>query len=91
MFLERELKSTLRTKNVGDTDSLHGKMDGVPYEIFCMKEPNYIIKIMSTYDGLIVKNGQRESKREYEKDGEMVKKHFNIVSHSLTILTSAIV
>ena len=51
-------------------------MDGVPNDIFCMEEPNYIMKIMSTYDGLIVKDGQRESKRQYEKDGELVQKTF---------------
>ena len=64
------------TKDVGDTDSLHGKIDGVPYAIFCTKEPNYIMKIMSTYGGLIIKDGQRESKRQYKKDGEMVQKTF---------------
>ena len=51
-------------------------MNGVSYDIFCMNEPNYIMKITSTYDGLIVKDGKRESKRQYEKDGEMVQKVF---------------
>ena len=49
-------------------------MDGVPYEIFCLKEPHYVVKIIGTYGGLIVKEGQRELKRKYEKDSEQVEK-----------------
>ena len=51
-------------------DSLHGKLDNVPYDIFCMKEPDYVMKIMATYGGLTVKEGQKESFRKFVKDGE---------------------
>jgi hypothetical protein len=34
---------------VGQTDALHGVLDGVSYDIFCMKEENYVMKIMATY------------------------------------------
>ena len=47
-------------KNVGETDSLRGKIDDVHFDIMCMKEPDYVMKIMSTYGGLTVKPGQRE-------------------------------
>ena len=79
-----------KSKDIGDTDSMYGMMDGVPYEIFCLKEPNYIMKIMSTYGGLTVNDGQTESKRVYEKDGEMRQNSSNIVNRFLTTLTSVI-
>ena len=52
-------------KDVGDTDSLAGVLDGVKYDLFCMKEPEYVMKVMATYSGLTVKDGERESKRIY--------------------------
>ena len=57
-------------KEVGSTDSLKGKIDGVHYDIFCMKEPEYVMKIMSTYGGLLVNDNQKESVRRYKVDGE---------------------
>ena len=64
-------------KEVGETDSLHGIINDVHYDIMCMKEPDYVMKIMTTYGGLTVKTGQRESKRVYmDKDGENTTKKF---------------
>ena len=57
-------------KDVGETNSLHGRIDGVQYDVFCMKEPEYVMKIMATYSGLMVKEEQRESLRKYVGDGE---------------------
>ena len=54
-----------------DCDSLHGVLDGIPYDIFSMKELDYVMKVMSTYGGLVVKEGQKDSTRKYEKDGAM--------------------
>ena len=39
---------------VGSTDALKGKIDNVPYNIFFMKEPDYTMKLMSTYGGLSI-------------------------------------
>lgn len=36
---------------VGDVKTIQGSLDGTPYSIFCMKEPEYIMKMMSTYGG----------------------------------------
>ena len=45
----------MKTVNVGKTDSVQGQLEGVPYNIFCMKEPDYTMKLMSTYGSLVVK------------------------------------
>ena len=47
-------------------DSLHGVLDNLPYNIFCMKEPEYTMKIMATYSGLTELEGQKESVRKFK-------------------------
>ena len=44
-----------KIKKIGECDSLQGRRDDVPIAIFCMKEPDYVMKIMSLYGGLTVK------------------------------------
>ena len=53
---------TVKTK-VGDCDAIRGVLDDVKYHIFGMKEPDYVMKIMATYSGLTVLDGQKESVR----------------------------
>ncbi len=48
---------------VGECDSFRGKLNGIDYDVFCKKEPEYVMKIISTYGGLIEMDGQHESKR----------------------------
>ena len=65
-----------KDRNVGDSDSLHGSLNDVKYDFFCMKEPDYTMKIMSTYGGLTVSEGQRNSKRVFIKNGTEHTTHF---------------
>ena len=44
----------MNSKNIGDAGSLVGKLDGVDYTIFAMKEPDYTSKIMANYGSLAV-------------------------------------
>ena len=34
---------------MGDADAICGELDGIPFHIFAMKEPDYTMQIMSTY------------------------------------------
>jgi Transposase IS4 len=43
----------MSTKEVGDVDSLRGTMDGINYDLFCMKDTDYTMKLMSTYGALL--------------------------------------
>ena len=36
-------------KQVGDADAICGELDGIPFHIFAMKEPDCTMQIMSTY------------------------------------------
>ena len=44
-----DIKSHFADKEVGVTDACAGKLDGVPFHIYMMKEPDYIMSLMSTY------------------------------------------
>jgi len=56
------------SKAVGATDSLKGKMHDIPFHIYAMKEPDYIMKLMSTY-GTNELQADHPTKRVY-KDSE---------------------
>ena len=60
----------MASKQVGECDSLKGTLDGVPYDLFTLKEPDYTMKLMSTYGGLIVPKNQKISKRVWKERGE---------------------
>jgi Transposase IS4 len=47
-----EIKMHFDDKDVGYADSLHGTLEGIPFCIFGMKEPDYILMMMSTYGTL---------------------------------------
>ena len=68
----------MATKDVGECDCLHGMLEGKPYNIFCMKEPDYVMKIMSTYGTLTVKENKKESKQFFFNGGERVEKPSSI-------------
>ena len=59
-----------KDKDVGSVDSLKGKIDNVPYDIYCMKEPDYVMKIMSMHGGLFEKDGQKTLERKFKVGGE---------------------
>ena len=45
-----DIKSHFADKEVGMTDAWAGKLVGVPFHIYAMKEPDYIMSLMSTYE-----------------------------------------
>ena len=47
-----EIDRRMEGRPVGATDALKGQLEGEPYNIFVMKEPDYCMKLMSTYGGL---------------------------------------
>ena len=54
-------------KKVAETDAIHGELDSIPFYLYGMKEPNYMMLIMATY-GTLEEKGQ-EKKRNYIEDG----------------------
>jgi hypothetical protein len=42
----------MATKSVGDSDAVEGSLDDTQYNVWCMREPDYTMKIMGTASGL---------------------------------------
>jgi hypothetical protein len=64
-------------KDVGHSDALPGEIDGVRYHLFCMKEPDYVMSLMSTYGTTSAKAEQPETKRHYKNaQGDDITKVF---------------
>ena len=54
-------------KKVEETDTICGELDSIPFYLYGMKEPNYMMQIMATYRTLEEKG--QEKKRNYIEDG----------------------
>ena len=44
-----EIKDHFKDKEVGNTNSWAGQLDNVPFHVFAMKEPDYVMSLMSMY------------------------------------------
>ena len=71
------LSTYFADKDVGDSDALEGELDGIKFHLFCMKEPDYIMSLMSTYGTVSPKQGQMDVRRHFKNsDGQNVTKEF---------------
>lgn len=61
-----DIDQHFNNKEVGLTDALRGVLDNVPYNTFCMKEPDFTINIMATHLGLRELDNQKESVRQFK-------------------------
>jgi len=68
------IASHFADKDVGSVNALPGIQDGVSFHVFCMKEPDYVMSIMSTYGTLELAGGMHL--REYENGGQKRQKTF---------------
>ncbi len=60
----------LKDKPVGSVDAISGILDKVKYNIWCMKEPDYVMKIMAT-GGSLCSEGGREVKHSWKENGQI--------------------
>ena len=67
-----EINAHMEDKEVGECDCMRGNMDRIKYNVFCLKEPNYVMKIMSTYGGLIDPPRQRKDAIRTLLDGSTI-------------------
>ena len=58
---------------VGTCEALTGVLDGVKYKIMCLKEPDYNMKLMSTYGAVINNVNYRPNHRTYKDESGMTK------------------
>ena len=63
-----EIKAHFDGKDVRDCDSWKGMMEVVPCHVYAMKEPNYIMSLMSTY-GTNLRMGKETSREWVDSSG----------------------
>ena len=63
-------------KEVSDVDTLPGTLDGASFNIFCMKEPEYTMMLMSTY-GFLNEDEEGATAHQWRSpNGEVTSKQF---------------
>ena len=58
-----DIKERMKDKEVGTCERLPGILNGIYCDLYALKEPDYILMMMSTYGSLIIKDGQHDSIR----------------------------
>jgi hypothetical protein len=77
-------------KEIGFVDALPGLLEGQHcFKIFCMKEEDYIMKLMLTY-GALRSVDEGETQRSVTENGQQVNKSFTTRSHSSTTSSTII-
>ena len=61
------IKASMNDKQVGYQSSLPGEVEGVGFDVFYRKYPDYNMMLMSAYVQMEVKGGQRENIRHVEE------------------------
>ena len=73
-----KIDAKFKELDVGATESLRGELDGIKYDVFCLKEPQYVMKLMSTYAGLVDPFQRYEVNRHYVHEEKEIKSSFNL-------------
>ena len=60
------MNERVNDRGLGYADSVKGTQDNIPYNLFMMKDKNFIMKLMSTYGGLTMKPDQKKTYRWYK-------------------------
>ena len=81
------IKECFKNVSVGVTRRLLGELRGEKFDLFCLKEPDYVMILMSTYGSLNANTNQRDSIR-YDKNNQLVVfKYNNVVGNHLSVET----
>jgi hypothetical protein len=68
-----EIKAHFEGKEVGTAEAWPGVLDNIPFHLYCMKEPDYVMTLMSTY-GSLEANGKVTLRVVEDDDGVKRKK-----------------
>ena len=70
------IRDPFNDRNVGDCDSWKGSMEEVPFHVYVMKEPDYVMSLMSTY-GTNQRSGKETTPEWLDGSGNSQKTKFN--------------
>ena len=63
-----DIKAHFDNKEVGATDSWAGELDNIPFHVYAMKEPDYVMSLMSTY-GTNNRDNGKETRHNWKVGG----------------------
>ena len=67
----------MSSRSLGDTSSVKGTLDGTPYNLFMMRDKDWVMKMMTTYGGLTANEDGEETRRWVKsQNGKHELKHF---------------
>ena len=75
------IKESLKDTPVGVTRRLPGELHGEKFDLFCLREPDYVMTLMSTYGSLNANTNQRDSIRYDDNNRPVVFKYNNVVGN----------
>ena len=80
-----DIKEHMSSKDVGTCERLPGILDGEKFDLYALKEPDYVMMMMSTYGSLIVKDMQRDCIRMDKDRKEIARfKYTEVVGNHFT-------
>ena len=53
----------MSSRSLGDTSSVKGTLDGTPYNLFMMRDKDWVMKMMTTYGGLTANKDEEETRK----------------------------
>lgn len=62
-----DIEEHMKDNKVGTTDTATGILEGINYNVFAMKEPEFLLKLMSTYGSLEPSEKQEEACRVFKQ------------------------
>ena len=72
----KETEDNFGEVGVGETDSIQVTVDDVIYNLWVVKDPNYVMSIMATGGRVLVDDTCKETVRRWNENGEYVVKKF---------------
>ena len=72
----KEMEDHFWEVEVGETDAIQGTFDDVIYDLLAIKDPNYVIRMMSTGGGVLADETCKETVIIWKENGSYVVKKF---------------
>ena len=70
------MKDNFGEVEMGETDAIHRTVDDVIYNLWGMKDPNYVMRMMNTGGRLLADGTYKETVRIWKENGKYVVKKF---------------
>jgi hypothetical protein len=84
------MKQYFDGKEIGIIDAVDGTLDGTPYNTWCMKEPDYVMRMITTGGALLADDNCNETTWNWMENGAAKSKRSNTPSHLIGILSIAV-